>query len=370
MDAQEDSKAVVKHISDEERLARVKKLANTIREVRKLSEVNAFRAFWSIITQWAVIILLCWVAQPALHVLGSVVTGIAAGSRDFPSVSHIVLSLLLYLFCAFFIATRQHALLILMHDGAHFRLHKDKEKNDLISNLLCAFPLGLSTSCYRKTHFEHHRFLGTDKDPDLVAMSKDVGYSWPKKMGQAFKVFLADLLGIALKRNWVAYRQWSFIVNLRKLGRSEASSLFGFFFLLLCGVIVFGQAATLAVVVSVLFLWIIPSMTFLSFIFRVRSIAEHTGVSGKTEYSKSRTVKPGFLERLVFSPCNVNYHLEHHLYSSVPFYNLPKLHKILYDHYDGKAEIETGYAKLIVQKLITEPAEEKPDEKPEETKDK
>jgi fatty acid desaturase len=35
---------------------------------------------------------------------------------------------------------------------------------------------------------------------------------------------------------------------------------------------------------------------------------------------------PAWLEWLIF-PHHVNYHIEHHLYASVPHYNLPALHR-------------------------------------------
>jgi fatty acid desaturase len=31
--------------------------------------------------------------------------------------------------------------------------------------------------------------------------------------------------------------------------------------------------------------------------------------------------------------CNINYHLEHHLFPAVPWYNLPKLHRLLEPEY-------------------------------------
>jgi fatty acid desaturase len=39
-------------------------------------------------------------------------------------------------------------------------------------------------------------------------------------------------------------------------------------------------------------------------------------------------VAPAWLEWLIF-PHHVNYHIEHHLYASVPHYHLPALHKEL-----------------------------------------
>jgi len=35
------------------------------------------------------------------------------------------------------------------------------------------------------------------------------------------------------------------------------------------------------------------------------------------------------LEHLFVAPKNVNYHIEHHFYPSVPFYRLPELHRVL-----------------------------------------
>ncbi len=31
--------------------------------------------------------------------------------------------------------------------------------------------------------------------------------------------------------------------------------------------------------------------------------------------------------------CNINYHLEHHLFPGMPWYNLPKVHRLLQDEY-------------------------------------
>jgi fatty acid desaturase len=43
----------------------------------------------------------------------------------------------------------------------------------------------------------------------------------------------------------------------------------------------------------------------------------------------TRTITTNAVTR--FFMCNENYHLEHHLYPGVPWYNLPKLHQELKD---------------------------------------
>jgi fatty acid desaturase len=79
--------------------------------------------------------------------------------------------------------------------------------------------------------------------------------------------------------------------------------------------------------VQYLVLWILPLVTVVQAILRLRAIAEH---GATTDFSSPLTaartnVLPAWLEWLVF-PHRVNYHIEHHLYASVPHYNLPGLH--------------------------------------------
>ena len=62
-------------------------------------------------------------------------------------------------------------------------------------------------------------------------------------------------------------------------------------------------------------------------ILRLRAIAEH---GATTDFSSPLTaartnLAPAWLRWLIF-PHNVNYHVEHHLYASVPQYKLPRLH--------------------------------------------
>ena len=62
-------------------------------------------------------------------------------------------------------------------------------------------------------------------------------------------------------------------------------------------------------------------------ILRLRAIAEH---GATTDFSSPLTAArtnlgPAWL-RWLFFPHNVNHHIEHHLYASVPMYNLPRLH--------------------------------------------
>jgi fatty acid desaturase len=78
--------------------------------------------------------------------------------------------------------------------------------------------------------------------------------------------------------------------------------------------------------VQYLVLWILPLVTVVQAILRLRAIAEH---GATTDFSSPLTAArtntgPAWLEWLIF-PHHVNYHIEHHLYASVPHYNLKRL---------------------------------------------
>src|SRR5262249_13986268 len=94
-----------------------------------------------------------------------------------------------------------------------------------------------------------------------------------------------------------------------------------------------------------LVLWIVPTLTSLVFINRIRSLAEHFGVEREHELNASRHVNASLLERFVFCPFNVNYHLEHHLFPSIPYFSLPALHKRLMEDetFRSQAHITEGY---------------------------
>jgi fatty acid desaturase len=46
---------------------------------------------------------------------------------------------------------------------------------------------------------------------------------------------------------------------------------------------------------------------------------------------------------------NLNYHLEHHLFPGVPWYNLPKVHRILLDDYTAAgSSIYRSYTRFLI----------------------
>ena len=79
-------------------------------------------------------------------------------------------------------------------------------------------------------------------------------------------------------------------------------------------------------------LWWLPSFTYYSLIIRIRNISEHAVTPGNNHFDNTRTTKSTFLTRFLMVPHNVNYHLEHHLFTRCPWYNLPKAHQMLIEN--------------------------------------
>ena len=84
-----------------------------------------------------------------------------------------------------------------------------------------------------------------------------------------------------------------------------------------------------------LVLWVLPLVTVLQPILRLRAIAEHGAVTDLSSPLTAARCKRtegspvNWIGRALLFPHHVNYHLEHHLYPAVPHYHLPKLHRLL-----------------------------------------
>lgn len=97
-------------------------------------------------------------------------------------------------------------------------------------------------------------------------------------------------------------------------------------------------------------LWAGAYLTTFSVFIRVRSIAEHacTPDQSNDPWGNTRTTLAGPLARFIFAPYCVNYHLEHHLLLGVPWYNLPRMHRILAQRVQFEDNsVLKGYASVL-----------------------
>ena len=97
--------------------------------------------------------------------------------------------------------------------------------------------------------------------------------------------------------------------------------------------------------------WAVPYMTIFLMLVYVRGVADHFGDMTYTNaLTGTRTIiKPGIVVRTLVQPHNLQYHIEHHPFPSVPFYNLPQLHKLLMENetYRAQAHVSVGPIAVI-----------------------
>ena len=231
------------------------------------------------------------------------------------------------------VASRQQALSVLMHEAAHYRLFLSRGLNDTVSDLFCALPLGLVTARYRETHLAHHLEPLGPGDPDWTTMQANPReWSWPKTPRERTWTLLRDACGLgflAFLRQWNA---WFPLTNhLGKTGfpapLSSADRVRIYLFYGTVAALVFGFGLWR----ELLLYWMLPLATVSQIMFRLRTVSEHMGCGAGSGAAHTRNVEAGWAERLLISPLNVSHHLTHHLFPGVPWFNLPKLTRLLHE---------------------------------------
>jgi len=228
------------------------------------------------------------------------------------------------------IAGRQHAFFALSHEAAHYRISNRRLWNDVFSNSFFAYPVLFDTVAYRQNHLKHHSHLNTDQDPDWVRKIPLRQWQFPMPLSYLRKNLPAFVL-------WYGPKEWILIMlqlarvlpvqnilqpeSLRRVGIRAA--YYGAAF---AAISYFGLLALVAKY------WVVPLVFVFPSLQRVRSVAEHFGLARTHDLNQTRNVMAPWYERMLFAPHNIHYHLDHHLISSVPFYNLPRLHRILLEN--------------------------------------
>ncbi len=294
--------------------------------LRHLSQISPWRSVYHLVQEWAFILGAAWLCSLYWHPL-------------------------LYLATVVWIGARQHALAILVHEGAHYRLFSDRRWNDWVSEVLLAWPILGTMRSYRASHWPHHRFVNTDADPDWLR-KQGPDWQFPMSRRHLWTMLLLDLSGLN---------------TLQLLGRVKAHSRtlagldtgLGFrfarvaFYLAMAGLFTWWHLW-----LGVMLFWFIPGFTWLKLSLRVRSIAEHYAFVHAPAGATTRTTLPRLWERWLIAPKHINYHVEHHLYPSVPHFRLPDLHAALMAQpgYRERTYVTESYTGVLHECLQRPPA--------------
>ncbi len=221
-----------------------------------------------------------------------------------------------------------------MHEAAHALLLPRRRWNDWLAELALSWPVFVTMRSYRARHLDHHRFTNTDHDADWVL-------NRPQDLQRSTRWFhvLAVLLGFnrPIGEVWKCVQSYG-LKRPGSLGLGFTAARVTFYLGLLSLLLAY------RLVNEFLIYWIVPLLTWCFITMRLRGIAEHFAVENNHAYALSRTIQASWFERLFIAPHNVHYHIEHHLYPSVPCYRLPQLHVRLMSLPEYRAKIHLTHS--------------------------
>lgn len=282
-------------------------------EIKKLHEKSNWKGLWEVLSVWI------WIV------------GAFALVAYLPNPLTVIIAL-------FILGGKQLGCAIIMHDTAHYSLFKSKRLNSIVGNIFGAYPIFNNVDQYRPYHFQHHIATGTTDDPDINLVR---GY--PAKIAGMIRKLSRDLVGLtgikadagllAMHTGIIKYNLGNLIVKIPKEDRPWRVIIRNGYYNLRGPVLV---NLTMFLILYSLghpylyLLWIGANLTTFNFSLRIRSIAEHSVVEDTNDpYKNTRTTYANFMERILFAPLHVNYHLEHHFLQNMPSYNAPVMHRLL-----------------------------------------
>lgn len=230
------------------------------------------------------------------------------------------------------IGSRQHALLVLMHEAAHYRLSSIRRVNEWVGDFLAAWPFFVTMARYRSKHLAHHRCTGTITDPNWVSHRGDSAWNFPMARHRfawslastALLLDFAATVDLLRRVNEVDDRYASAAASQPADAHSPRdwrSVVRPAIYIAVTAAIIFS-----GVWLALLLFWVIPMATYLRVVMRIRAVAEHYGIDPETpQWPATRSTRVGILGRIFLLPRNIHFHVEHHLFPSVPYYRLPAL---------------------------------------------
>ena len=224
----------------------------------------------------------------------------------------------------FIICACMQAMLLWTHEASHHNLFRSTSLNDLWCSIFFSAPLGVDIKTYRRHHSSHHSAMSTKRDLDKYAY--DIEISGPKPFLSFAIKTLSGFEGLRLIKNKYLKKE--------AVSSSKTSKLVTIIFNLILGAsFTFSGKWYLYFI-----LWVYPLLSVTIFLNNVRSVGEHLPRGDRfLDETKQdlkqmvRTTTPNLFEKWFLYQANFNYHLEHHLFPSIPAHNLPKLHAILKD---------------------------------------
>ena len=229
---------------------------------------------------------------------------------------------------------------ILLHEVVHRLVSLRTPKTLLrLLALLYATPSGLSATQFERWHLDHHDHLGTtDLDPKRAYLS-------PKRASRLLKLAYFTFLLFPIYFRAAAKAAATYDAPTQRRIRMERIVTTLFHGLVLASLwLGLGVEAALK-------LHIVPVFVVFPIAFSVNRIGQHYDIRSDDPATWTTWMRssPLFWDALYLWS---NYHLEHHYYPRVPFYNLRRLHRALTPFLRERGVSTRSYGGLLYGWLI------------------
>ncbi len=202
-----------------------------------------------------------------------------------------------------------------MHDATHDVLFRNRTLG-WIFGIVTMIPIFASFVAFKEDHLEHHRYNRSPRDPDAFTMGKrgplDFLLFYSYALAGAVLSFVHFNLLYPIKR--FNAQQW----GIHMFETALKAVVYWW---------VIDTAQRHGVLSKTLAVWLWP-IFFFSLFNSMRFIAEHYGTQWDAgPLAGTRTVLSNPVHAFFWN--NINLHIGHHVYPSVPWYNLGELHRLL-----------------------------------------
>ena len=223
---------------------------------------------------------------------------------------------------------------VMLHEVVHKTVFATgRPRASRLLALLYGLPSGIAPSQFRQWHLDHHDQLGSEVlDPKRHYLTPKINRRWYKLL-----YFTPALFPIYFRA--AAKENATYAPALRRtiaLERLAASLLHG------------GTLAALWVFGSfelAMRVYAIPVFLVFPIAFVINRLGQHYDINPDNVANWSTLMKSSPFWNFAFLWSN--FHLEHHYFPSVPFYNLPRLHRLLRPFYEAEGMKARGYGSLL-----------------------
>jgi fatty acid desaturase len=201
----------------------------------------------------------------------------------------------------------------LLHEVVHQSVFRYGRPGwERVLGLIYASTSGISATQFTKWHLDHHDNLGSEED--------DPKRHWlsPKRNARWFKLLYATPLLIPIYFRAAASEVATYPAELRRRIAFERLGTIVFQLSVMGALYFFGGLGPMLRVQIIPYLFVFPVA------FCLNRLGQHYNIDPTHPLKWATLMKPSRLWDFLF--VYSNYHLEHHYFPRVPFYNLRKLH--------------------------------------------